>query len=231
MSAIYLDPAAMDATAGAVAEHAREVDTAIGDLESACAAEVPPSLADWLADELHDIAVHARLAEVLYLVAALDTALRAEQIQADQSLATAWPGPTVSVIGGTGPAIAGTTGPSTVAVGGTGPAIAGTAAVSTVAVGGSSPFPGGVTGGQWVMALAPLDFEAFAGLNNPDNYPGASGFVDVADRARASADGNLFAPSGTTFSHGVYIDDRGNRGPLSAVYVNPRDPGRHEVRS
>jgi hypothetical protein len=213
MSAIYLDPAAMDATAGAVAEHAREVDTAIGDLESACAAEVPPSLADWLADELHDIAVHARLAEVLYLVAALDTALRAEQIQADQSLATAWPGPTVSVIGGTGPAIAGTTGPS------------------TLAVGGSSPFPGGVTGGQWVMALAPLDFEAFAGLNNPDNYPGASGFVDVADRARASADGNLFAPSGTTFSHGVYIDDRGNRGPLSAVYVNPRDPGRHEVRS
>jgi hypothetical protein len=99
MSAIYLDPAAMDVTAGAVGEHAREVDTAIDDLESACAAEVPPSLAGWLADELHDIAVHARLAEVHYLVAALDTALRAQQIQADQSLATALPALDVPSLG------------------------------------------------------------------------------------------------------------------------------------
>lgn len=211
MSTIYLDPLAMDAVAGAIGEHAREVDAAIGDLESVCAAEVPPSLAGWLGEELRDIAVHARLAEVLYVVAALDTALRAGQIRADQSLAVAWPGPEISVVGGTGPGIAGTTG------------------LSTVAIGGSSPLPGGVTGGQWVMAIAPLDIEAFAGLRNPDNYPGASGFVDIADRARASASGNLFAPSGTTFSNGDYIDDRGNRGPLSAVYVSPRDPGRHEV--
>jgi hypothetical protein len=211
MSTIYLDPLAMDTVAGAIGEHAREVDAAIADLESVCAAEVPPSLAGWLGEELRDITVHARLAEVLYVVAALDTALRAQQIQADQSLAVAWPGPTVSVVGGTGPGIAATT------------------RLSTVAIGGSSPLPGGVTGGQWVMAIAPLDIEAFAGLRNPDNYPGASGFVDIADRARASASGNLFAPSGTTFSNGDYIDDRGNRGPLSAVYVSPRDPGRHEV--
>jgi hypothetical protein len=91
MSTIYLDPVAMDATAGAIGEHAKEVDVAIGDLETACAAEVPPSLAGWLTDELRDIAVHARLAELVYVVAALETALRAQQIQADQSLATAIP--------------------------------------------------------------------------------------------------------------------------------------------
>jgi hypothetical protein len=212
MNAIYLDPVDMDATAGAIGEHAREVDAAIADLEGVCAAEVPPSLTDWLAAELRDIAVHARLAELLYVIAALDTTLRADQIQADQSLAVAWPGPTVSVVGGTGPVIAGTTG------------------LSSVAVGGSSPLPDGGTGGQWVWTDGPLDIESFAGLRNPDNYPGASGFVDIAERVRASALGNVLAPSGTTFSHDVYIDDRGNRGPLSAVYVNPRDPGRHEVR-
>jgi hypothetical protein len=92
MSTIYLDPVAMDATAGAIGEHAKEVDVAIGDLETACAAEVPPSLAGWLTDELRDIAVHARLAELVYVVAALETAVRAQQIQADQSLATAIPG-------------------------------------------------------------------------------------------------------------------------------------------
>jgi hypothetical protein len=91
VSTIYLDPVAMDATAGAIGEHAREVGAAVGDLETTCAAEVPPSLAGWLAAELRDIAVHARLAELVYVVAALETALRAQQIQADQSLATAIP--------------------------------------------------------------------------------------------------------------------------------------------
>jgi hypothetical protein len=212
MSTIYLDPLAMDAVAGAIGEHARQVDAAIADLESVCAAEVPPSLAGWLGEELRDITVHARLAEVLYVAAALDTALRAQQIQADQSLAVAWPGPEISVVGGTGPAIAASR------------------SLSTVAVGGSSPFPDGVTGGPWVMTIPPLDIEAFAGLRNPQNYPGAIGFVDIADRVTANTFGNLFAPSGTTFSNGDYIDDSGNRGPLSAVYVDPRDPGRHEVR-
>jgi hypothetical protein len=91
MSTIYLDPVAMDATAGAIGEHAREVDAAVADLETTCSAEVPPALAGWLAAELRDIAVHARLAELVYVVAALETALRAQQIQADQSLATAIP--------------------------------------------------------------------------------------------------------------------------------------------
>ncbi|TGN62642.1 hypothetical protein EXE59_00735 [Nocardioides eburneiflavus] len=89
MSAVFLDPVAMDATAGAISEHAREVDAAIGDLQTACDAEVPPSLAGWLTEELRDITLHARLAQLLYVVAALETALRAEQIRADQSLAAA----------------------------------------------------------------------------------------------------------------------------------------------
>jgi hypothetical protein len=141
MSTIYLDPVAMDATAGMISEHAHEVDAAVADLEVACSAEVPPSLAGWLAEELRDIAVHVRLAEVLYVVAALDTALRAQQMQADQSLAMAWPplGTTdagvtstydlgailagATVVGGTGPAFVNDfVGPTTNVVGGTGPA-------------------------------------------------------------------------------------------------------------
>ena len=91
MSTIYLDPVTMDATAGAIGGHAREVENVVGDLETACSAYVPPHLAGWLAEELHDIALTSQLSALLYTVAALDTALRAQQISADQSLATAWP--------------------------------------------------------------------------------------------------------------------------------------------
>jgi hypothetical protein len=91
MSTIYLDPVAMEATAGAVAEHAREVESSAATVETACTADVPPHLAAWLAEELRDISVVSRLAAVLYQVAAIDTAMRAQQIRIDQSLVTALP--------------------------------------------------------------------------------------------------------------------------------------------
>jgi len=93
MSTIYLDPVAMDATAGAIGDHAREAEAAALGLESVGAAAVPAELASWLADELADIALTVRMATVLYLVAAVDTFRRAEAIRTNQSLVTAF-GPT-----------------------------------------------------------------------------------------------------------------------------------------
>jgi hypothetical protein len=229
MSTIYLDPLAMDAVAGAISEHAREVDAAIGDLESVCAAEVPPSLAGWLGEELRDIAVHARLAEVLYVVAALDTALRAGQIRADQSLAVAWPGPEISVVGGTGPGIAAGPALSTVAVGGTGPGIAGTTGLSTVAVGGSSPLPSGVTGGQSVWTDGPLDVGPYTGLRDPGNHASAAALLELASLP-ASLNNTTLAPNGIVYSRGEYEDSSGRRGAGDAIYRNPDRPGEFRVR-
>lgn len=91
MSTIFLDPVQMDATAGNVGAHVNELTTLTADLETACSAPVPISIAGWLAEELRDITVIVRLVALIYTVAALDTAQRAQQIQADQSLATAVP--------------------------------------------------------------------------------------------------------------------------------------------
>lgn len=91
MNAIVLDTVQMDATAGAVGEHAREIQTSVDTLETSCSADVPVSLAGWLADELHEIATTARMIALVYTMAALDTAFRAQQIQADQSLVAATP--------------------------------------------------------------------------------------------------------------------------------------------
>jgi hypothetical protein len=247
MSTIYLDPVAMDATAGAIGAHAREVGAAIGDLESACAADVPPSLAGWLAEELRDIVVHARLAEVLYVVAALDTALRAQQIQADQSLASAWPplgtadtGVTTTydlsavlagatVVGGTGPAFENDfVGPTTSIVGGTGPAFVddfpglGPTTVGGFFLGASSP-----TG----VSMPGLSSAAFAAQNPFIGAAilgpfGAGGFgagpLDFAGAVANRAIANILAPDGLdVVSPGIYEDERGRQGRLSQTYRDP----------
>lgn len=91
MSTVFLDPAAMDATASAVSSHASEAQAAILGLESLGVASAPPALAGWIAAELGEVALTLRMAALLYLVAALDTMTRAESIRADQSLVTATP--------------------------------------------------------------------------------------------------------------------------------------------
>lgn len=91
MSAVFLDPDQMDATANAVTAHAAEVDAAARDLEGVGAGAVPPALAGWLESELADIATTVRVTAVLYLVAAMDTIMRAEAMRTNQSLATAFP--------------------------------------------------------------------------------------------------------------------------------------------
>lgn len=107
MSTIYLDPVAMDSTAGAISDHVADAEIVVADLETACSAQVPASLAGWLAEELRDVTAHVRMSALVYALAALDTALRAQQIQADQSLATAAPALTSTTTAFTGAPLAG----------------------------------------------------------------------------------------------------------------------------
>jgi hypothetical protein len=235
MSTIYLDPVAMDATAGAIGEHAKEVGAAIGDLETTCSADVPPSLAGWLAEELRDITVHARLAELLYVVAALDTALRAQQIQTDQSLATAWPplGTTDAGVSSTydlGAVLAGAT-----VVGGTGPAFVndfvgpGVTTVGGTLLGASaSPSTTGVImpGLSSASFAAQNPFMGAAILGGAGGF-GASGFgsgpLDFAGAVANRAIANTLAPAGLdVVSPGIFEDDRGRQGRLSQTYRDPR---------
>jgi hypothetical protein len=91
VSTVFLDPTQMDATASAISVHAAEVEAVARDLQVVGAAEVPPVLGGWLESELADIATTIQMAAVLYLVAAMDTILRAESIRTNQSLANAIP--------------------------------------------------------------------------------------------------------------------------------------------
>jgi hypothetical protein len=205
MSTIYLDPAAMDATAGAISGHAYEVGAAIGDLETTCAAEVPPSLAGWLAEELRDIAVHARLAEVLYVVAALDTAFRAQQIQADQSLATAAVAPVATTVAFT----------ETV-MGGFSSYGSPVASISDL-TGGSLPPAGGFLLG----ASGPnTPLGGYTPVLGGGSGSGGSGFVfDTYDSFTA----NLLLPLGlSAVEPGVVEDRTGRQGPITRTYRNPR---------
>lgn len=234
MSTIYLDPVRMDATAAAISEHAKELDAAIADLEMACTAEVPPSLAGWLAEELRDINVHAHLAELLYVVAALDTALRAQQIQADQSLATAWPPLGATVTGATGvtatydlgAVLAGSS-----VVGGTGPAFVndfpglGPTTVGGMLLGASSsPSTTGVS----MPGLSSAAFAAqnpFVGAAISGGF-GAGGFgagpLDFAGAVANRAIANILAPAGLdVVSPGIYEDESGRQGRLSQTYRDP----------
>jgi hypothetical protein len=251
MSTIYLDPVAMDATAGAIGGHAREVENVVGDLETACSAYVPPHLAGWLAEELHDIALTSRLSALLYTVAALDTALRAQQISADQSLATAWPALDApfgdltttpfglqaalagsTVVGGTGPAF--TTdfaGWEVSVVGGTGPGFTNDfGGLGPTMVGGAPDLTKTWLGGLSTMTLAPVDIESFAALRNPLNAAGNATLLNLSG-AWDNTNLNILAPNGTTYvGDGQYEGSGGRRGTASQIYEHPGRPGEYEVR-
>jgi hypothetical protein len=234
MSTIYLDPVAMDATAGLISDHVAEAEAAGADLETACSAQVPASLAGWLADELRDISVHVRMSALVYALAALDTALRAQQIQADQSLATATPalattsptfGPTViggfSAYGTPAPTMAELTG--------------GSAVVGGFFL-GASPGPGAVS-------MPGLSTEAFL-ANNPllaaannlqGTNPAAAGQLfglhgslsnSNAEMARAWTNSR---PGASYIGEGLYKGFDGNVGPITSVYRNPDRPGEFRV--
>lgn len=236
MNTIYLDPVDMDATAGAIGEHAREVEAAIADLESACAVEVPAPLADWLVEELRDITVHTRLAELLYVVAALDTAFRAQQVQADQSLATSLPSLDsppldVSVVGGTGPAFTSDfRGPEISVVGGTGPAFTSDFHGPEVSVVGGTPDPTRTwLGGLATLHIPGIDVGPYNGLRDPGNHASAAALLELASLP-ASLNNTTLAPNGIVYSNGEYEDSSGRRGGGSAIYRDPDRPGEFRVR-
>lgn len=244
MTTVYLDPVAMDATAGAVGEHAREIEVVAADLESACSADVPLALAGWLAEELRDVAVHAQMVALVYAVAALDTALRAQQIQADQSLVTAQPalGPPlgqVDTMGDLGAILAGAA-----VVGGTDPFPTSSPSLGTTTIGGFSPLLSSSTGPftTTIGGFSPLHSGSIAlgptvvGAPSYAHFPlvgmlggtGGGGFVDPMETQNNHIK-NLLAPTGTSFVDGQYEDRSGRRGDLSSVYRNPDRPGEYEV--
>lgn len=236
MTTIYLDPVRMDATAAAIGEHAQEIQTFVGTLESTCSADVPVSLVGWLAEELHDIAVQAQLVALLYCLAALDTALRAQQIQADQSLVAAQPA-LVSTSVDLGAALAmGSVvgGASTIGV--ISGAIPGP---TTMVIGGPSPYgvisglPDGPSvatiGGTPTYAHDPLLALASQVQNsNPALAAQLLGASSGLSDSRNATISNLVAPDGLSFvSPGTYEDEHGRRGGLGQTY---RDPHTGDLR-
>lgn len=254
MSEIYLDPVAMDAAAGAIGEHAREVDAAVAALETTCSAQVPPHLAGWLAEELHDIAVIARLAGLVYAVAALDTTARAQQIRADQSLATALPSlgaPALSEVvasydaGGLvldAPVVVGTrpsdtavsfVDPGPLVVGNPAPVVVGArpwdTAVTLVhpgplTIGTSTPVVSSVSNPTW-------EWEPFLAMGGPGPSNQLSGTSLLPGPISADVVSAILAPSGVRYDDGAYVDRQGDRGSLSRVYEDPYRRGTYEVRS
>lgn len=228
MSAIFLDPVQMDATAGAIGQHAREAETLVVDLESACSAVVPPSLAGWLADELRDIAVHVRMVALLYTVAALDTALRAQQIQADQSLATAAPSLASTSSTFTGAPLVGGFGAFGSMV--TGPDYTG----GSPLVGGTAPFATSTatTGFTAGASIVGGFFLGTSGPNTPlGGYTPALGGSSLGLPTLSGASSwpwnsniaNILAPSGlSAVAPGVFEDETGRQGGLGRTYRDPR---------
>lgn len=233
MTTIYLDPVRMDATAGAIGEHAWEVHTSAGTIESTCSANVPVALAGWLAEELHDIAVQAQMVALLYTVAALETALRAQQIQADQSLVAAQPALVSSsvdlgtalamgsVVGGSSPygvISGGIPGPTTMTIGGPSPygIVSGGDASSstfTVTVGGTPTYAN-----DPLLAMASQLQHSNPGLSA--QLLGASTTLSDINHNTIT---NLLAPNGLSFvGSGTYEDEFGRSGGLGATYRDPR---------
>lgn len=259
MSTIYLDPVAMDSTAGAVGQHAREVEDIVATLETACCADVPAHLAGWLAEELHDIALNCRLAALLYTVAALDTAMRGQQIATDQSLATAWPSldapfgdlsqsplglqealAGTSVVGGTSAAFdVSIPMPTTMTIGGDSTYTFPVSGMDTVmTIGGTAPWTSSDMPGTWTMTIGAPTWE-----NDPlllmasqlqHTNPGLSnqllGVSGMLSQSNENMVRTILAPNGLTYQNGAYVDSGGDRGSISNVYPDPYVPGRYEVR-
>lgn len=243
MSAVFLDPVGMDATASAVTTHGSEVEALAQGLESLGVGSAPPSLAAWLADELGEIALTARMAALVYLLAALDTMTRAEAIRTNQSLVTAIP-----------------------AVGAVTPAFADTGFVLGAVEPAPDPFTSGAaTGGFLLGQVEPATYVPTSGEGyflgaSPSagavSMPGLSTEAFLANNPLLRAAGNLQAtnpgaaaqlfglhgfmssssadmigvwtnsrPGASYVGSGLYRGNDGSIGSISDVYRNPDRPG------
>jgi hypothetical protein len=243
MTTIYLDPVAMRATAGAVAENAMRVQETVTGTRSACACDVPRSLIGWLDEELLALTVSAMEVAVAYLQAALDTVQRAQQIEADQSLVAAQADiGTVDVTsaGDLGAVLAGSS-----FVGGTGSWLDGMDSgpgTTTMWIGGTQGWLGGMDSGAGTgtttMWIGPPTYENDPMMqlairtqySNPGLSAQAAGLSGMLSNSSYEMNKTWLAPGGTTYlGNNLYGDRFGHQGDIGSVYPSRDRPGEYEV--
>jgi hypothetical protein len=185
---------------------------------------VPVALAGWLAQELHDIAVQAQLVALLYTLAALDTAQRAQQIQADQSLV------------GAQPELATTSVDLRTALGMGGSTIGGSYdAVDVVDPSGVSVDLGAVlvsagerVGGKPTLTNSPFLLASSQPGANPAVVAQLAGLGGLwTEMNFEQGRGSTNSRTGVSFSHGTYHGVNGSSGPN--VSLDPYVPGNYVV--
>jgi hypothetical protein len=259
MTTIWMDPAELDGMAGQLSGQVTRLQGALEGLHSTCTCTVPPALAGWLQDELTGIERDGTLAMLGYTVAGLDIALRAQEISADQSLATAVAGPEVDLaavlagaatVGGTGGVEFGSwLGPMEggATVGGTGGVDFGSwldpmAAGATV--GGSyradfsawtsSVSGGGAVGGNPQDLAIILAGSAGVGPSTLGAALSRGGFSGAATAMLIGIDGELskasLAPDGTSYvGADSYADRYGHVGSFGNIFPDPGYPGDNRI--
>ncbi len=243
MTTIWMDPTELKAGAATLAEQAMRIQETMTGTRTTCSCEVPRSLIGWLDDELVRITEDALRVAVTYLEQAVDIATRANQIQADQSLAAAQAPliggilPSVATIGGGGPVFVSGMAPMTATIGGGGPSFDSGMASMTATIGGGGPVfeswmaPMTATvGGSWSNPL--LD----AARNLQDRNPAAAaqllGVFSFVSRSEANMAGvwTNSRPGAAYIGDGLYRGDSGSIGGLGNVFFNNKT-GRYEVIS
>jgi hypothetical protein len=206
MSTIFMDPTEMRGTAGMVGEQAQRIQETVTGTRTACTCEVPRSLVGWLDAELVAITESALQVAVDYLTEAVDLARRAQEIEADQSLATTCCGPLAPTTDLTSAVVGGTV------VGGT---ISGFGAPATTFAG----VPGTTAADRATTDRMINDM--LIGMMGPS----------LADVMGNQGDGirTILAPPGLVYNNGAYEDYGGDRSTsLSGEYQDP-DTGRYDL--
>ncbi len=217
MTTIWIEPTELKATAAQLAEQAMRIQETMTGTRTTCDCEVPRSLIGWLDAELVAVTEDALRVAVVYLQQAIDGATRANQIQADQSLATAQaaPAPVGAVFGptvmGGFSALASTPSESATVMGGFS-ALASTPSASATVMGGFSSYsstPGVFATEMFIRAPSGLaGFDASGG--------GANHHIDLWTKSR---------PGATWIGDGLYKGYDGRVGRITDVYVDKKYGG------
>ncbi|SFC44745.1 hypothetical protein SAMN04487968_106223 [Nocardioides terrae] len=258
MTTIWMDPAELDGMAGQLNGQVTRLRSAVEGVHGTCMCAVPPALAGWLQEELTAIERDGTLATLAYLVAGLDIALRAQEITADQSLATAVAGPDVDLatvlagsatVGGnsgvdlsawTAGMQAGTT------VGGNsgvdlstwtagmqaGTSVGGNAGIDVSAW--VDDIHGGQGGGSPADLAVVLAGSAGVGPSTLGAALSKGGFSGAATALMIGIGGELNkatnAPTGMDYvGAGAYGDHHGNIGSFGDIFPDPSDPGSNRI--
>jgi hypothetical protein len=228
-----MDPAELRQTAAFLGEQAGQIQEAMTGTRTACSCDVPRSLVGWIDDELVQITESALVAAVAVVVAGLDCAVRAAEIETDQSLALAQStGLETSTVGGTAgsdfsfdPAEWLTTmtigGPSAALFDTTTPGAGWT--VSTIGGPSDSIFDPTLQGGAWTTSTIGGPAYSLSTLGSLNGPAGASmgPVISSIMESQSDAISTILAPSGLTYSHGAYEDSGGYRGNISSFYEDP----------